>query len=97
MAIGRDAMTKEVSDRRKRVMKIKNLMGSSAAKGRMSPMKMPASAPMTTSDMESSPAAMKKGGRVAKKGKGAAMKKGGIAKKPGMMVMIAIGKGKKGK
>ena len=111
MAIGRDAMTKEVSDRRKRVMKIKDLMGSPAAKGRMSPMKMSASSPMAAPDMESPPAAMKKGGRVVKKGKedkmrgggmavkgkGVAMKKGGAVKRPGLMVMIALGKSKKGK
>jgi hypothetical protein len=147
MAIGRDAMTKEVSDRRKRVLRIKDLMGSPAAKGRMSPMKMPASAPMAAPDMEtmSSPTAMKKGGRVvekgskevyaskaamkkheageskakerkedkmrgggmAVKGKGVAMKKGGLpnigkvsgvtSKKPKMMIVIAIGKSKKGK
>jgi len=145
MAIGRDAMTKEVSDRRKRVLKIKDLMGSPAAKGRMSPMKMPASAPMAAPDMEtmSSPTAMKKGGRVvekgskevyaskaamkkheageskakerkedkmrgggiAQKGKGIALKKGGLPNigtvkgvtknKPKLVVMIAIGKGKK--
>jgi hypothetical protein len=50
------------------------------------------------------PPAMKKGGAVkekmrgggmAVKGKGAAMKKGGAVKKPGMMIMIAVGKGKK--
>jgi hypothetical protein len=151
MAIGRDAMTKEVSDRRKRVLKIKDLMGSPAAKGRMSPTKMPASAPMAAPGMEtiSSPSAMKKGGRVvekgskevyaskaamkkheageskaeeakehkmrgggiavkgkgvalrgggiAQKGKGVALKKGGPAKKSGLMVVIALGKGKKGK
>jgi hypothetical protein len=145
MAIGRDAMTKEVSDRRKRVLKIKDLMGSPAAKGRMSPMKMPASAPMAAPDMEtmSSPTPMKKGGRVvekgskevyaskaamkkheageskakerkedkmrgggiAQKGKGIALKKGGLPNigtvkgvtknKPKLVVMIAIGKGKK--
>lgn len=136
MAIGRDSMTKEVSDRRKRVLKIKDLMGSPAAKGRMSPMKMPASAPMAAPDMASisspspamkkggsvkekasgekyaSKAAMKKheagesksmerkedkmrGGGIAQKGKGIALKKGGSAKKPGMMVVIALGKGKK--
>jgi hypothetical protein len=151
MAIGRDAMTREVSDRRKRVLKIKDLMGSPAAKGRMSPMKMPASAPMAAPDMASmsSPeagppqTAMKKGGRVvekgskevyvskaamkkheageskvkerkedkmrgggiAQKGKGIALKKGGLPNigtvkgvtknKPKLVVMIAMGKGKK--
>lgn len=144
MAISRDAMTKEVSDRRKRVLKIKDLMGSPAAKGRMSPMKMPASAPMAAPDMASitsptmkkggavkekasgeryaSKAAMKKhesgesksmerkedkmrGGGIAQKGKGIALKKGGLPNigtvkgvtknKPKLVVMIAMGKGKK--
>jgi hypothetical protein len=36
-----------------------------------------------------------RGGGMAVKGKGAAMKKGGAVKKPGMMIMIAVGKGKK--
>lgn len=50
------------------------------------------------------PPAMKKGGAVKEKmrgggiatrGKGVALKKGGEAKRPGLMVMIAVGKGKK--
>ena len=36
-----------------------------------------------------------RGGGVATRGMGAAMKKGGAVKKPGMMIMIAVGKGKK--
>jgi hypothetical protein len=36
-----------------------------------------------------------RGGGIAKKGMGVALKKGGPAKRPGLMVMIAVGKGKK--
>ena len=36
-----------------------------------------------------------RGGGIAVKGKGVALKKGGEAKRPGLMVMIAVGKGKK--
>jgi hypothetical protein len=180
MAIGRDAMTKELEDRRKRVLKVKELMGSSGGgRGASASMKMPSTAmpsaempstAMPTSDMSAAPA-MKKGGRVvekaskevfsskaamkkhekgesksmerkedkmrgggiaqkaskevfsskaamkkhekgeskaterkedkmrgggiAQRGMGVALKKGGSAKKPGMVVMIALGKGKK--
>jgi hypothetical protein len=147
MAIGRDAMTKELADRRKRVLKVKELMGSSGGgKGTSASMKMPSTAmpstEMPTSDMSAAPA-MKKGGRVvekaskevyssksamkkhekgeskaterkedkmrgggiAQKGKGVALKKGGLpnigkvsgvtSKKPKMMIVIALGKGKK--
>lgn len=36
-----------------------------------------------------------RGGGMATRGMGAALKKGGAVKKPGLMVMIAVGKGKK--
>lgn len=36
-----------------------------------------------------------RGGGVATRGMGVALKKGGEAKRPGLMVMIAVGKGKK--
>lgn len=36
-----------------------------------------------------------RGGGLAKRGMGVAMKKGGAAKRSGLMVMIAVGKGKK--
>jgi hypothetical protein len=36
-----------------------------------------------------------RGGGVATRGMGVALKKGGPAKRPGLMVMIAVGKGKK--
>ena len=36
-----------------------------------------------------------RGGGVATRGMGVALKKGGMAKRPGLMVMIAVGKGKK--
>ena len=66
--------------------------------------KAPMEAPPMMAAPMSAPPAMKKGGAVkekmrgggmAVKGKGVAMKKGGVAKRPGLMVMIAVGKGKK--